>query len=91
MSDEHKKWQAQRIIEDVEHYGKKLKAESHIADFNDSLKPQSNQSNGLVGLFMGSMCMLLILVFLGVKTLQNNEQKTSSPMPPSLDSLPIAP
>jgi hypothetical protein len=89
MSDERKKWKAETIIEDVEHYGKKLKTENQISDFNDSLRPSSNQSNGFVGLCMGSFFVLLILVFLGVKTLQNNEQKTLQPS--NLQSLPIAP
>lgn len=91
MTDDRKKWKAETIIEDVEHYGKKLKAESHISGFNDSLRPSSNQSNGLVGLCMGSFFVLLIFVFLGVKTLQNNEQKTLQTQPSNLQSLPIAP
>jgi hypothetical protein len=91
MSDERKKWKAERIIEDVEHYGKKLKAENQISDFNDSLRPPSNQSNGNLGLFVGSMFFLIILVFLGAKTLQNNEPSNPQIQPSNLQSLPIAP
>ncbi|GBF86302.1 membrane protein [Aphanothece sacrum FPU3] len=86
-----KKWKAERIIDDVEHYGRKLKAESHIADFNLSLKPQSNQSNGNLGLLLGSMFCFLLFGFIGFTVLSNHEQKTSNPISPSLDSLPIAP
>jgi hypothetical protein len=92
MDEKRPKWKSEKLIEDVEHYGKKLKAEQHLFNFNQLLTPNPSPNNNNTGLIIGLVALTLSAVFLTSQLVGRNEQKPQEPTySPNLQTLPLAP